>query len=126
MHVLGHDNISTNEESVLLAHSFQRLLECPASCGSRKLLLPPMAAKGNEVQVAGLLKALQSPGHGRSLPITSKVKTPTQAELGWGTHFSISEHHRTKRLRGPPAFILTLESSDVLIVVCFDFKTRIR
>jgi hypothetical protein len=69
MHVLGHDDISGDDESVPLSDLLQFLLENAVSGSNCERRLPSMATEGHEVKVAGMLVAANShdfKGRGKS------------------------------------------------------------
>jgi hypothetical protein len=83
MHVLGHDDIAANEEPILLANALERLLEDATARRVAELRPPAITTEGDEVQIAGLLEAFESPGHARECN-----KTPALAKLGRRTRCS--------------------------------------
>jgi hypothetical protein len=63
VNVFGHDNVSGDEESVPLTHSFQSLLEHVGGMRTSQQRVAMMTTEGYEVETANLLEALESPGH---------------------------------------------------------------
>jgi len=99
MHVLGHHNVSVDEEAVIDSRCFQGCLEHLGRSSSEQKRLTPIASEGHEVEATGLLVRFQSPrrerriiefvmGHrdGGNLSVCAEVRnTPAQASLEQGT-----------------------------------------
>jgi len=65
MDMLRHDHVAGDEETVALAGLFQGAFKDLARLGVDQARLSAVTTEGDEVEVAGLVKALQSPGQGR-------------------------------------------------------------
>jgi hypothetical protein len=63
MNMLGHDNITANKKAILAPHSLQRLLASGTGEGRMQSWESPVTAERDEVEMTGLLEALQSSGH---------------------------------------------------------------
>lgn len=63
VNVLGHDHVSVDAETVVAAHSLEGAHESVAGGVVIEIGLSAVAAEGQEVNLAGLLKAFQSPRH---------------------------------------------------------------
>lgn len=62
--VLGHEDVAVEVEKVGLAGVFEDLLDGVFGFGGGEVEAAVVAAEGDEVEVAGLLKAFQAVGHG--------------------------------------------------------------
>jgi len=89
MHMLRHDDISGDNETVAQPHLFQFLLEDAVSASSCKQRLPAVATEGEEVKLAGILIADQPSGHDETCYTgsmaggdRSKVKGKNSSDLG--------------------------------------------
>ena len=65
MHVLRHDNVSSDEESVPYAGALQSEFENTARGWSAEKRSPAVTTEGDEVEMTGLMVASESPGHRR-------------------------------------------------------------
>ena len=63
MHMFRHYYVSIHTHRVLLSNTFERQLKGAASLDCSEIRSAPVTAKGDEVRIAGFLKAFQSPGH---------------------------------------------------------------
>jgi len=64
--MLRHDHVTNNEEIVPAAHALEGEFEDLASLRRAQQLSSTVAGEVDEMQVTGLLKTLQSPGHGQN------------------------------------------------------------
>jgi hypothetical protein len=63
VHVLGHDDVSDDNELVTLAHTFECGFEqVSCGCGS-EIWQAVVAAEGEEVEISGLVETTETLGH---------------------------------------------------------------
>jgi hypothetical protein len=73
MNMLGHDDVSGNEESVIHSRAFESKFEDTACRWSSEQRLTVVTTEGDEMKVVRLLVAVQSPGHGSQRRLSSWV-----------------------------------------------------
>ena|ERR1035441_656261 len=73
MDVLGHDDVSRDVETIPAAHLFQSLLEDATSLRAREQRCAAVTTKGDEVEVSGLLEAMESAGHFAKVLLLSAI-----------------------------------------------------
>ena len=67
MYVFGHDNVANNVDAVPFPHLLQSLFEDVARLRGGEERSPTVTTERDEVNVAGLLEAVESAWHRRSL-----------------------------------------------------------
>ena len=65
--VFRHDHIPVNAQTKAAAHAFQSRHECGSRGVRRQVGAAVIAAERDEVALAGVMEALQSPGHEETL-----------------------------------------------------------
>jgi hypothetical protein len=71
VHVLGHNYVSDQPETVPSAHRFENLNKYVARLRVREQRFAVMATEGYKMELAGLLIALQSPRHEARLVVST-------------------------------------------------------
>jgi hypothetical protein len=67
MNVLGHDHVAENGKAVFAARLLEKLQEQIAALGPVQERDAMIATAGDEVQLSGVIVALEASGHGRRL-----------------------------------------------------------
>lgn len=63
VNMIGHYNVAIDEKAVSASYAFERGFEGMLRCVHDERRMAVVAAEGDEVSLAGLVKALESPGH---------------------------------------------------------------
>ena len=67
MHVLGHDDVSNDDEVITTAHLFENVEQEIADLSIVQQWTPLITTRGNEMGVTGAVLAMEAVRHGRRI-----------------------------------------------------------
>jgi hypothetical protein len=73
VHVFGHDYVSRDEEVIPGAGALENFKERVAGFGRAEEWVAVLTAEGDEVEAAGLLETVETPGHGLRVDVVLDV-----------------------------------------------------
>ncbi len=108
--MLGHDNVTDDDETVAQPSLFQHGKEAVAAARRAKKWETPIARTRDKVQVMRAIVAVQAPRGITSLAYQQHRSPPLQKAQGWGTHSFVmgkKKHQDRERLGHPPEALTT-------------------